>query len=49
MDDGTGCIDVRQWINADEQQSESGLKEGCYARVVGNLKAAKGNFNCKFL
>eukprot|EP00771_Trimastix_marina_P000398 gnl/Trimastix_PCT/1416.p1 GENE.gnl/Trimastix_PCT/1416~~gnl/Trimastix_PCT/1416.p1 ORF type:complete len:263 (-),score=50.67 gnl/Trimastix_PCT/1416:51-839(-) len=42
VDDGTGCIDVRQWIqhgevNDQEEARRGKLKEGIYVRVSGNL------------
>jgi hypothetical protein len=48
IDDGTGCIDVRHWIT-DDQLPESTVKEGSYARVVGNLKAGKSGSNLEIL
>ncbi|KAA6359070.1 MAG: putative replication protein A2, 32kDa [Streblomastix strix] len=40
VDDGTGCIDVRQWNTpgvSDEDQQQDTQKEGSYVRVCGTL------------
>jgi hypothetical protein len=45
VDDGTGCIDVRNWVNTDSLTDatlfQPAVKEGTYARIVGNLKPMK--------
>ncbi|KAI4303920.1 hypothetical protein MLD38_039498 [Melastoma candidum] len=43
LDDGTGCIDCRRWVNeaADSLEMED-IYDGVYVRVVGNLKSAQG-------
>ncbi|KAK2956205.1 putative replication factor A2 [Blattamonas nauphoetae] len=39
LDDGTSCIDVRQYITATgEEQRVNTVQTGTYARVVGNIK-----------
>ncbi|RPA82816.1 replication protein A, subunit RPA32 [Ascobolus immersus RN42] len=43
MDDGTGTIEVKQWINPEaEAPKNPELEEGRYARVTGALKPAGG-------
>jgi hypothetical protein len=43
IEDGTGKVDVRKWINRDEDavfvQKRSALREGVYVRVIGELRA----------
>jgi replication factor A2 len=43
IEDGTGKIDVRKWINRDEDvafmRQRSSLREGVYVRIVGELRA----------
>jgi hypothetical protein len=48
VDDGTGCIDVKHWVNSDANSSVS-IKEGSYARIVGNLKSVKRFFYSLFI
>jgi len=44
LDDGTGTIEVKVWVDMDAQMDEDGsggkgkVTEGCYARVWGRLK-----------
>ncbi|KAK2961359.1 putative replication factor A2 [Blattamonas nauphoetae] len=39
LDDGTGCIDVRQYITTTgEEQIVTPINTGTYARVVGNIR-----------
>lgn len=41
MDDGTGVMEVKQWIDADNIADDSGISKlaaGQYARVLGTLK-----------
>jgi len=46
IDDGTGCIDVKQWTDTDETEYMASLRqslvEGLYVRVVGQLRAFNG-------
>jgi replication factor A2 len=43
MDDGTGTIEVKQWISPDaEAPKNPELEEGKYARVTGTMKLAGG-------
>jgi len=41
IEDGTGSIDVRMWIDSadDENGKLDGLTQGVYVRVIGNLKS----------
>ena len=49
IDDGTGTVEVKMWVDADEaadgaanNRSSSDLKVGSYARVYGHLRAFQG-------
>lgn len=43
MDDGTGTIEVKQWINPESDAPKNPeLEEGKYARVTGTMKTAGG-------
>jgi replication factor A2 len=43
IDDGTGTVDVRQYTDMEEDDSRPTFGEGCYVRVVGQVK----RFNAK--
>ncbi|KAI1813206.1 replication protein A, subunit RPA32 [Poronia punctata] len=39
IDDGTGVIEVKQWLDADKGESDPAFKEEDYVRVWGRLKS----------
>lgn len=48
VDDGTGVVDVRKWIDApedgtDPDQGDSAITVGMYVRVYGDLRTYQGN------